>query len=511
MALMMGRIRRSLAVPLIFLTGAFVAVPVAVYPILEHAYEGHKDVLIQSVETQGRIAAAALAPSLAGDDPATFATSASSLASLAVTGAEVQLLFRPRNRTDPIGFYRVGAPAGQAGSVVDAAMRGDAAAACSAGQALTRRYGTGIAGHSETIASVMPIAGAAGCWALFFGYPVDQLFGIDQGKAFWQQVELERAAILYVGLAMLTLCVIVALQRNLKQFRQTASAIRRDAQHAPRFHAENHIAELDRFADELDRLVAALRRGTEQIRRRTEDDAHAFKTPIAILRQSLEPLGRGVSQGNEGAKRALAVLNQMVERMDHMVEHARRVEESVAELADPPRRRVDLTRLLRQMLRAYGALAEGRGIMLDAELTSNITVEGSEELITAAIEAVLDDVITSRPPGSHVAVQLRRVGSRAEIAVANNGPGISPAAGYRVFEPRFSIGRWMGGDRENEVVHVSGLWTARRNLQAMGGGVRVENSQDQGMLVYLDMPLLGAPPSGRQLRRAAVHELDWKG
>jgi two-component system sensor histidine kinase ChvG len=205
------------------------------------------------------------------------------------------------------------------------------------------------------------------------------------------------------------------------------------------------------------------------------------------------------------------VLNQMVERMDHMVEHARRVEESVAELADPPRRRVDLTRLLRQMLRAYSALAEGRGIMLDAELTSNITVEGSEELITTAIEAVLDDVITSRPPGSHVAVQLRRVASRAEIAVANNGPGLSPAAGYRVFEPRFSIGRWMGGDRENEVVHVSGLWTARRNLQAMGGGVRVENSQDQGMLVYLDMPLLGAPPSGRQQRRAAVHELDWNG
>jgi hypothetical protein len=38
----------------------------------------------------------------------------------------------------------------------------------------------------------------------------------------------------------------------------------------------------------------------------------------------------------------------------------------------------------------------------------------------------------------------------------------------------------------------------------MGGGVRVENSSEQGMLIYLDLPLVGSPPSGRQLRRAAV-------
>ena len=513
MAVSIERIRRSLAVPLILLTGAFLAVPVALYSILEQAYEGRQDVLAHSVEAQARIAAAAIAPALSGNDPTTFTTAASELTRLSGGDNRVQLLFRPSDRMDALGFYRVGpasiaesaTPADQGQTGLRDDLRRVAAQACSANKLQSSHY-RDPSGLGDALAAIMPVRTAGGCWAVLFAYPAVDLLGANQGKSFWQRPEVERAAILYVGLALLTLCVIAALQRNLNQFRQVASAIRLDAQRGPSFHAKNQIAELDRVADELDRLVAALRRGSEEIRRRTEDDAHALKTPLAILRQAIVPISSAIPEANDGARRALEVLSQMVDRMDNLVDHSRRVDDSVAELNDPPRRRVDISRLLQRLVRAYGALAEGRGIMLDAEIMAGVRVEGSEELIETAIEAVLDDVITSRPSGSHVAIHLRRTDSRAEIAVANTGPGIPADQGYRLFEPRVSLSNEDEPRGVSAVLNVSGLWTARRNLQAMGGGVRVENSPDQGMLIYLDLPLVGAPPSGRQLRRVAVHD-----
>ena len=513
-----GRIRRSLAVPLILLTGAFLAVPVALYSILEQAYEGQQELLTRSVETQARTAAAAIAPALNSTDPSTFATAASELARLSSGDARIQLLFRPSDRVDALGFYRVGqASITQTAGAGDQSAPGDredmkrvAAEACATGKLQTNRY-RDPSGIGDALASIVPVRTAAGCWAVLFAYPAADLLGASEAMPFYQRPEVERAAILYAGLALLTLCVIAALQRNLAQFREVANAIRLDTQRGPSFHARNQIAELDRVADELDRLVASLRRGSEEIRRRTEDDAHALKTPLAILRQSILPIRNAIPEANESARRALEVLSQMVDRMDNLVDHSRHIDEAEAELADPPRRRVDISRMLRRLVRAYGALAEGRDIMLDAEIMANVRVEGSEELIETAIEAVLDDVITSRPPGSHVAIRLRRTESRAEIAVANNGPGIPPERQYRLFEPRFSLGVENEPRELNAVLNVSGLWTARRNLQAMGGGVRVENSADQGMLIHLDLPLVGAPPSGRQLRRATVQDGPLKG
>ena len=60
-------------------------------------------------------------------------------------------------------------------------------------------------------------------------------------------------------------------------------------------------------------------------------------------------------------------MEKAVDRLDSLVDDARRLDESVAELLDPPRRPVDLSRLLRRMARAYRSLAEGRGVDFKVE------------------------------------------------------------------------------------------------------------------------------------------------
>jgi two-component system sensor histidine kinase ChvG len=90
-------------------------------------------------------------------------------------------------------------------------------------------------------------------------------------------------------------------------------------------------------------------------------------------------------------------MEKAVDRLDNLVDDARRLDESVAELLDPPRRPVDLTRLLRQMARAYHSLAEGHGVALKIEASDGVVVLGSDELIETAVEAVLDSATAPAP------------------------------------------------------------------------------------------------------------------
>ena len=99
-------------------------------------------------------------------------------------------------------------------------------------------------------------------------------------------------------------------------------------------------------AAEFDRMVDALRRSAADMRRSAEDNAHAFKTPIAIIRQSLEPLRRVLPADNQRAQRAIGVVEHSLDRLDGLVASARSLDEAVADVIDKPRVPVDLGRIV---------------------------------------------------------------------------------------------------------------------------------------------------------------------
>jgi two-component system sensor histidine kinase ChvG len=219
------------------------------------------------------------------------------------------------------------------------------------------------------------------------------------------------------------------------------------------------------------------------------------------MRQSLEPLRRDLPGTEARGRRAVEVMSQAVERLEMLIDEARRRDEAAAELLDPPRRPVDLSRLLRRMARAYGELAEKSQIVFTTDLPEGPIVLGSEGLIETAVEAVLDNAIGFCPAGGRVELHLHRKGSRAVIAVANNGPYIPSEYSHQIFERGFSLREPGAADREGKPHGGIGLWATRRNLQALGGTIIAENLQGEGVLMLLDLPLAGTPPSARQLRR----------
>ena len=87
------------------------------------------------------------------------------------------------------------------------------------------------------------------------------------------------------------------MRGGLRRFAERARRIREQGPDAGSFAGRTGLPELADVAAEFDRMVDALHRSAADIRRTAEDNAHAFKTPIAVIRQSLEPLRRALPEG----------------------------------------------------------------------------------------------------------------------------------------------------------------------------------------------------------------------
>lgn len=494
----LGRIHRSLSGKFGVLAAAFVAVPVVLYVTFQQADSERQDLLLRSVQAQSQLVAVALDPILRKGDPSTFTGVGDALARFASGGARIRLVFRPAKLAGAQGFYLVAAAPNlamggldkESKELISQGVLDNVAESCSGNRPLARHY-RDPTGQEEILTSVVPVLTPAGCWTIVFSYPIDNLLGRALGTPYWRRFEVQLAAAIYLVLAGITLFVFFLIRRSVLRFQGLARALRLGGSTKLGFVQQNELAELDGVAAEFDRLVATLGQTAESIRRRAEDNAHAFKTPIAIMRQSLEPLRRALVEGNLRGKRASEVMEQAVDRLDNLVDDARRLDESVAELLDPPRRPVDVSRLLAGMAKAYRGIAEGRGVLLNTDLPNGLIVQGSEELIETAIEAVLDNAIGFTPSGGGVELKLGREGRKAEITVADDGPGVPPEHRERIFERGFSLRASAQGSSDGGGHSGIGLWMARRYLQALGGGIRAENRPGSGLLMRIELPLLG--------------------
>ena len=123
------------------------------------------------------------------------------------------------------------------------------------------------------------------------------MLGTSLAEPVWQRFEVQVAAAIYLAMAIITIIVFLSMRRSVLRFRGLARDIRTGHAGNRSFASQNELVELSGVAEEFDHLIAKLRASADSIRHAAEDNAHAMKTPIAIMRQSLEPLKRLVPSG----------------------------------------------------------------------------------------------------------------------------------------------------------------------------------------------------------------------
>lgn len=496
------RRERSLASRLILLIIVFIAVPVALYQTFKQAEDDRQALLIEATHERGRLVGLGLRPLLQQTEPSPLLTIGNELQRFGSPATRLKVLFRPVAQQDVSGFFFVAAspvvPSDALQREQEELLRqsilDNVSEKCTANITSAQKY-QDPEGRTEVLTSITPVLTPAGCWMIVVSHPLESLLGSSLAEPVWMRFEVRVAAAIYVVMAILTLAVFLSIRRAILRFRRLARDLRTGDAGDLSFASQNELVELSGVAEEMDRLIQTLRASADGIRNAAEDNAHAMKTPIAIMRQSLEPLKRIVPANDTRGRRAIAVLETSIDRLDQLVSTARRMDEAMAELLDPPRQRVDLSRLLARMVVAYGTVVESRGLKLGSNLEENVIVRASEDLLETVVENIVDNSISVSPRGGRINVTLKRNSRWADMTIADEGPGVPPEDLERIFERRFSHRPPTGTDAsaQNDAggVHAGiGLWIVRRNIEAIGGRVAAKNGPAGGLVMTIQVPLV---------------------
>lgn len=492
------RFCRSLVTKLILLLFVFLAMPAALYIEFQKADAQQQALLLESLREQGRLIAENLKPLLQQQDPLPLAALPEAVARLATPQTGVKVLFLPRDESGVEGFFFVAAeppvpPATleeERQRLIERGVLDKLVETCEGNAPIAVRHRS-PEGQEELLTSISPVTTASGCWVVVTAHASGAFLGTSIGQPYWKTWEVQLAAIIYVGIALLTIGIFFGIWRNLMRFRNHARGISVGKAPAEGFTSANRVPELSVVAEELDRMTRSLQESADDIRRASEDNAHAFKTPIAITRQSLEPLRRIVPEDNHRGRRALEVIEKSLDRLDHLVSSSRQLDETVAELLDPPRELVDLSRLASRLLSSYQESAVSRNLRIRADLQQGVTVRASEDLLETVLENVIDNAISVSQAGGDIQVDLKIYGRQAVLSVRDRGPGVPAQHLERIFERYVSLRDEDGGEQPAGASQHRGigLWIVRRNLEAVGGGVRAENAPGGGLRVIVRLPL----------------------
>jgi two-component system sensor histidine kinase ChvG len=502
---------QSLTAKTALLAVIFLLVPAFLYLEFRSAYQESQELLLRSVRDEGRVISQSLLPLLETADLDSLPQLGRHLARFAGKVTTIKLLLAPAGAgagTD--GFYYVASWPAVAPSNLQAeretlAQQGalDRLAANCRGELPFSLIYNRPTGGSEIVTAVTPLSTAAGCWAVIASFSVDAFPSVHLGQPYWATPPVLIAALIYLAMAVITFATLLSVRGGLRRFAERARRIREQGPDAGSFGGRNSLPELAEVGAEFDRMVDSLHRSAADIRRSAEDNAHAFKTPIAVIRQSLEPLRRILPAYNQRAQRAIGVVEHSLDRLDGLVASARSLDEATADLIARPRVPVDLGGVIGRLIQIQSPILASRDVTIvlashdltiTADLLPGLFVLGTEEMIETVLENLIDNAISFSPPGSEVLVHLTRDGAFAHLTVCDQGPGVPAAHLDRIFDRYYSERRDATTSESQSSYFGIGLWIARRNVDAMGGTIEAENRTPHGLAVHVRLPL--APTRG---------------
>lgn len=192
--------------------------------------------------------------------------------------------------------------------------------------------------------------------------------------------------------------------------------------------------------DEFDRLSATLNTMLDRIgellvnlHQVSDDIAHDLRTPLSRLRQKLE----SALHGEASVEAMRDALHDVIEHTDDMLvlfTAILSISEVEAGTLPLTGRSFDLSALVTDLADSYDPAAEDAGRTIVRAIEPNIEIEGSRELVAQLMVNLLDNALRHTSSGVTISMSLKDSGARAELTIADDGPGIPRGQRSHVFK-----------------------------------------------------------------------------
>ncbi len=331
-------------------------------------------------------------------------------------------------------------------------------------------------------------------------------YGLDDLDSTVTRLEVADALAGVVAVALLAgigLPLVRASLAPLRRIEATAAAIAagdlsRRIDHPP------VSTEVGRLAGALDTMLGTIEaayraradgearalRSQDRMRRFVADASHELRTPLTSVRGVAE---YGLQQGEGASRDELLRLMTLIQRESGRMG---RLVEDLLLLArfDSGRpldlRPIDLASIAAEAVQRARIVDPGRPVTLHA--AEPVVVRADDERIRQVIDNLIGNAIQHTPAGSPVTVTVASGPGTGQLAVGDQGPGMTAEQAARVFE-RFY--RTDGARSRASGGTGLGLAIAAALTAAHGGEITVDTAPGRGASFHLRLPLAAAGPA----------------
>lgn len=252
---------------------------------------------------------------------------------------------------------------------------------------------------------------------------------------------------------------------------------------AERIPAADMDRELGELADVLNSTFARLDAAFARQQQFTADAAHELRTPLAVILSETQTALR--------RERAPEEYRDSIRACEEAAQHMRRLSESLLALArldagNAPGERepVDLALVARECLDRLQALADGRGVRLQADLRP-ATLPGQVDQLGRVFANLLENAVDHTPAGGTVRISTSAENGQIVAAVADTGVGIPPEALPHVFDRFYQVAQSRSGREGHFGI---GLALCKAIVEAHGGRIEAASELNAGTTMTLRWP-----------------------
>jgi signal transduction histidine kinase len=242
-----------------------------------------------------------------------------------------------------------------------------------------------------------------------------------------------------------------------------------------RVQVAGHEDEFDLLAETINDMLDRIGTLMDGVRQVSNAIAHDLRTPITRARTRLEDAAihaRTEAELRAAIDRAMVDLDGVVGVFQALLR--------IAEIEAGARRSAfagfDLAPVLTDLAELYDAVAEEKGVHLDARIPAELPAFGDREMVQQAVANLLDNAVKFSPDGTVVRLEVGSQGGSVEIIVTDGGPGIPaddrPRASERFFRGESARSTPGSGLGLSLVQAVAQLHGGRLELGDAGPGLR---------------------------------------
>lgn len=216
---------------------------------------------------------------------------------------------------------------------------------------------------------------------------------------------------------------------------------------------------------------------------------HELRTPLASIKESIALiLDESTGKINPHQKKMLNIAEKNIDRLNRLINDVLDLSKIEVGKLGVRRVRLDLNKLLKEILKEMTLQANNKKISLEAELAPNLPEAYADpDRVTQIVTNLVNNAIKYTPEGGKITVKTRQTDQRfLETSMTDTGIGIKPTDYNRVFGKFQQIDYQM--NRKSEGLGL-GLTITKGLVEAHGGKIWFESEFRKGSTFIFSLPL----------------------